>query len=129
MNKQYVVQFSGGIGSYCAAKRTIAEFGTENTTLLFADTGIEDADLYRFLNEASLFLQIPVTRISEGKTPWQVFHEKRFLGNSRVDPCSRVLKREPLRKYISSHYTPEDTVICLGIDWSEINRFARAIPR
>lgn len=30
----------------------------------------------------------------EGRDPWEVFRDQAFLGNSKVDPCSRVLKRE-----------------------------------
>ena len=30
----------------------------------------------------------------EGRDPWEVFRDKRFLGNSSVDPCSMYLKRE-----------------------------------
>lgn len=30
----------------------------------------------------------------EGRDPWEVFRDKRFLGNSSIDPCSMILKRE-----------------------------------
>ncbi len=30
----------------------------------------------------------------EGRDPWEIFRDGRFLGNSLVDPCSRVGKRE-----------------------------------
>ena len=39
---RHVVQFSGGIQSWAAAKRVAAEHGTDNLTLLFADTKMED---------------------------------------------------------------------------------------
>jgi hypothetical protein len=41
--------FSGGVGSWAAAKRVAERHGTERLTLLFTDTLIEDEDLYRFL--------------------------------------------------------------------------------
>lgn len=41
---KHVVMFSGGIGSWAAAKRVAAEHGTADLTLLFTDTLIEDAD-------------------------------------------------------------------------------------
>src|SRR5689334_14206991 len=50
---QAVVMFSGGAGSWGAAKRTVERYGAENTRLLFTDTLIEDEDLYRFLIEGS----------------------------------------------------------------------------
>ena len=30
----------------------------------------------------------------EGRDPWEVFRDSRFLGNTTVDPCSLILKRE-----------------------------------
>jgi hypothetical protein len=45
--------FSGGVGSWAAAKRVAEAHGTEGMVLLFADTLVEDADTYRFLVEAA----------------------------------------------------------------------------
>jgi hypothetical protein len=39
-----IVMFSGGIGSWAAAKRVAERHGTDNLTLLFTDTLIEDGD-------------------------------------------------------------------------------------
>lgn len=50
---KHVVQFSGGAGSWAAAKRVVAEHGTHDVVLLFADTLIEDQDCYRFLLEGA----------------------------------------------------------------------------
>lgn len=124
-----VVQFSGGVGSWAAAKRTVERFGAENTTLLFADTLIEDADLYRFLDDAERNVGVPITRIADGRTPWQVFRDVKFIGNTRVDPCSLILKRDLLRSWIDEHCDPSDTVVVLGIDWTEEHRLRRAQPR
>jgi len=114
-----VVQFSGGLCSYFAASRVIGEHGPEDVTLLFADTLIESPGLYRFLEASAAYLEMPVTRISEGRTPWQVFKDERFLGNSRVDLCSRVLKRELCRKWIEDNCTLGDTILYVGISWDE----------
>ena len=124
-----VVQFSGGVGSWAAAKRSVERFGQENVTLLFADTLIEDEDLYRFLDDAEANIGVPITRIADGRTPWQVFKDVRFIGNTRADPCSQILKRDLLRKWIEEHCDPDDTTVVLGIDWTEIHRFERARPR
>ena len=51
---QHVVMFSGGAGSWMTAKRVAEKHGTDNLILLFADTLIEDEDLYRFLDEAAV---------------------------------------------------------------------------
>ena len=93
---KYVVMFSGGIGSWASAKRAAASYGTDGMTLLFADTLIEDADLYRFIREAADDIGAELVTLIEGRTPWEVFRDVKFLGNTRIDPCSRVLKREPL---------------------------------
>jgi hypothetical protein len=57
---KHVVMFSGGIGSWGAAKRVAASHGTECMTLLFADTKIEDPDLYRFLTDAAANIGAPL---------------------------------------------------------------------
>lgn len=120
-----IVNFSGGIGSWCAAKRVVEKFGKTDVTLLYADTMMEDEDTYRFLREAAENIGLPLTRIADGRTPWEVFFDEKFLGNSRVDPCSKILKRKLLDAWISSNSSPENTVIYLGIDWSEIHRLDR----
>ena len=48
----HLVMFSGGAGSWAAAKRVAERHGTENLYLIFADTLIEDEDLYRFIDDA-----------------------------------------------------------------------------
>lgn len=119
---RHVVMFSGGVGSWAAARRVIDRHGTAGVTLLFADTLIEDEDLYRFLEDAGRDLGVPITRLAEGRTPWQVFADERFLGNTRVDPCSRILKRELLRAWLEAHADPAVTTVHVGIDANEIHR-------
>ena len=83
---RHVVMFSGGIGSWAAAKRVVNENGSEETVLMFADTLIEDADLYRFLREGAANVGGQLVVLTEGRTPFQVFRDVRFLGN---EPGSR----------------------------------------
>jgi len=123
---KHAVMFSGGIGSYVTAKRVVEEFGRDNTLLIFSDTLIEDEDLYRFLAESVEILGAELVHLKEGRDPWQVFFDERFLGNSRVDPCSKILKRQLIRKWIEKNLNPEEDVIYLGIDWSESHRFKKA---
>jgi hypothetical protein len=124
-----VVQFSGGVGSWAAAHRTIERFGPDNVTLLFADTMIEDEDLYRFLEETTADLGVPLVTLADGRNPWEVFRDVRFIGNTRIDPCSKVLKRDLLRAWIEEHCDPAETLVVLGIDWTEDHRLRRAAPR
>lgn len=113
---EHVVQFSGGIGSFCAAVRVAERHGTDHLTLLIADTGIEDADLWRFADDTSRLLGVPLTKVRDGRTPWQVFHDKRFLGNDRLAPCTRTLKQIPCRTWMSEHTDPADTIVYVGIE-------------
>src|ERR1019366_4527713 len=102
---EHVVMFSGGISSWAAARRVVERYGTARVTLLFADTLIEDHDSYRFLAESAYDLGLPVTRIADGRTPWEVFRDERFLGNSRIDPCSKILKRNLCARWIADRFT------------------------
>ncbi len=121
----HVVMFSGGAGSWAAAKRVVAKYGVESTVLLFADVLMEDEDLYRFLDEAVANVGAPLVRISRGLTPWAVFEKVRYIGNSRVDPCSRILKRDLLDKWRDDHCDPKSTVVHVGLSWWEPSRWER----
>jgi hypothetical protein len=124
----HVVQFSGGIGSWAAAQRVAAAHGRAHLVLLFADTGIEDRDLHRFLADAGEQLGVRPTVVADGRTPFEVFADARFLGNSRLAPCSVHLKQRPCRRWLAEHADPARTVLYVGIDPSEIRR-APAIER
>lgn len=126
---RHVVMFSGGVGSWLAASRVAAQHGTDNLTLLFTDTKMEDPDLYRFLHEAAAQVGGTLEILAEGRTPWEVFHDVRYLGNTRIDPCSRVLKRELSAAWLTAHCDPADTICYVGIDWSESHRFTRLRDR
>lgn len=99
---KHLVMFSGGVCSWAAAKRVVERHGMDAMTMLFADTYIEDDDLYRFLVDATANIMgykaewvkpmvIPpveqmeerkvyldalkisgLTRISDGRTPWEL---------------------------------------------------------
>lgn len=157
--------FSGGVGSFAAAERVQREHGRD-ITLLFSDTLIEDADLYRFLIESAAWLTgkagcgevsglaalasntppssdvnarkahlvkvrtlaatvIPrLVWLAEGRTPWEVFRARRFLGNSRLANCSEELKQKVAAAWLTANCNPSSTTAYVGIDWTEENRFA-----
>lgn len=120
-----VVMFSGGIASWAAARR-LADAG-EAMTLLFTDTRSEDTDLYRFLDEAAADIGAPLVRIADGRDIWQVFRDERMLGNTRADPCSKILKRELSRRWLDEH-APDATLV-MGYDWTEVHRLERTQAR
>lgn len=113
-----VVQMSGGITSWAAARRVADQYGTDGLVLLFADTLIEHPDLYRFLDDAAADLGVPVTRVADGRTPTQVFRDRRFIGNSQIAPCSVHLKQIPCRRWLEANADPETTRLYVGIDWT-----------
>lgn len=61
--------------------------------------------------------------ISEGRTPWDVFRDVRFIGNSRVDPCSKILKRDFLDRWMDANCDSESTIQYFGLDANEEHRF------
>lgn len=132
---KHIVMFSGGIGSYITAKRVCAVAGAENVILLFSDVkGAsdnphigEDEDTYRFIKEASEYLGAELVILNEGRNIWEVFRDKRFLGNSRLAPCSAELKQKPAKQWIYDNTNPETDIIYVGIDWSEEHRMAAVV--
>lgn len=117
-----VVQFSGGIGSWMTARRIAQECGTEDMILLFADTLVEDEDLYRFNADVERDLGIPLTAVADGRTPQQVGIDRRHLGNTRVANCSHLLKQKVCRDWLEANCDPAETMLFVGIDWTETHR-------
>jgi hypothetical protein len=126
---RHIVMFSGGMGSWAAAKRVVERHGAADVTLLFTDTLIEDEDLYRFLDEAAANVGAPLVRIAEGRDPWQIFFDEKFLGGTRGDPCSKILKRQMCDRWLETNCDPADTIVYTGIDWSEHHRHDRLRDR
>jgi hypothetical protein len=119
---RHIVSFSGGLGSFMAAERVIQAHGPDDVTLLFTDTLTEDEDLYRFLNDSQTYFGIPVTIIKDGRDIWEVFNDVKYMGNSRVDPCSKHLKRDLAKRWMKDNMPPEESVLYFGIGWDEVNR-------
>lgn len=119
---KHVVHYSGGTGSWYAAARVVEKFGPDDVVLLFADTLTEHPDLHRFLDQSAALLGLKVTKIADGRDIWQVFIDKRYLGNTRIDPCSYYLKRVLLRTWLEDNCDPAETMNYIGIDWSEEHR-------
>src|SRR3990167_1123824 len=126
---KHVVPFSGGVASWMAAKRVAERHGTADMTLLFADTRMEDEDLYRFIVQAASNVGAPLVVLADGRTPWGVFNDERFLGNSRIDPCSKILKRKLLDKWRDANMNQLTDVNYVGLDWTELHRVERLLPR
>ena len=126
--KKMVTLFSGGSGSWAAGKRVAEVLGPENQILLFTDTKTEDEDLYRFITEAADNIGSELITLADGRDVWEVFFDEKFIGNTRIDICSRILKRDLARNWINENCPPEEWQVALGIDWTEVHRYERAAP-
>lgn len=124
----YIVNLSGGLTSFEALDRTIEQHGRANTVPVFADTRIEDPDLYRFLDDQERYLQIEIVRVADGRTPFDVWHDKRAITlrgpGAGIALCSQILKREVINRWIAEQHYAEYTLV-FGMDWSEIDRMQR----
>lgn len=105
-----------------AAKLTVDCYTAENCHLLFTDTKTEDEDLYRFLRQTSKALKVQLTSICDGRNIWEVFNDVKFMGNSRIDPCSKILKRELARKFMDTFFSPNSAILVVGISEDEKHR-------
>ena len=119
---KYIVSLSGGIGSYITLKRVLAERERENVLAVFCDTLYEDGSLYQFLSNIEKKLGIKIIRLCSGKTPVQLQAEERFIFNSRVASCSKKLKSRVFNAWLKEHFTPDQCILYMGIDWSEAHR-------
>lgn len=61
--------------------------------------------------------------LAEGRDPWEVFRDELFLGNSRADPCSKVLKRQVLDRWRVGACDPAADTFAVGIGDHEAHRF------
>lgn len=142
-DKLHIISYSGGMGSFAEAKSCCDKYGPENVLCIFADVHMEDPDTYRFIFETLEFLKCRSHYISQNKNPWELFKEKRFIGNTRVDICSSQLKRNPINNFIKENFCTsfkemtyhrnkpatyetrwksDIAEIHLGIDYSEYHR-------
>lgn len=122
MTVRHVVMFSSGAGSWAAARRVADEHGTDGLVLLFADVAMEDEDNYRFLHEAAADIGGELVIVRDGRDIWEVFKDRRMLGNTRIANCSTELKQKPARAWLDEHCDPAVTTVYVGIDWTESHR-------
>lgn len=119
---KYICNDSGGLCSFWATYRTVKKHGSENVVRLFADTLIEDPELYEFMDQATGILGVPITRITKGITPWALFRKEGLIGNNRFPICSTKLKRELLDDWRDQNCLELQSQIIVGFDWTEEHR-------
>lgn len=118
---KHIIQYSGGGGSWETKNRIIEFYGKENVIKLFTDTLIEDEGLYQFIEQdkqdGTEFIHL-----KDGRDPWEVFKDVKWIGNSRVAQCSHLLKQKIAREWIEANFQPDECTLYVGIDWTEIHR-------
>lgn len=81
------------------------------------------AALAHIASEANYHFGGGLAWIADGRTPWEVFASERFLGNSRVAPCTKILKQKLAREWLETNCVRAETICYVGIDWTEEHRF------
>lgn len=165
---EYQISLSGGMGSTVTA--LAAHYYGLQYQLVFADTLIEDSDLYRFLIDtvsvcegfsrqfhrhlSGMLAKVPEAErdlpcrrekladlateicgdaerfvwLQDGRTPWEVYADVRFIGNTRKAQCSTKLKGNPVSQHVQYWSEPTDPLV-LGMDIGEQDRIDRAARR
>lgn len=148
---RYLVNFSTGLASFEAARRTIEQKGRENTTVIFCDVrgdasrdshaaphgtnwDGEDDDNYRFLADAQKLLGVEIVRLHhpDGLGVWGTIFQTRKIairgaGGLMFAPCSRALKMEVVDAYAAT--IDEEITQVLGLTWLEDERVLKATER
>lgn len=122
----HIVMLSGGVGSWMAARRVREKIGDDKLICVFTDTKTEDVDTYRFVCDSAKDVNAELEWLIDGRDIWGVFYDVRMIGNSRIAPCSHILKQEISRKHLQDNHSPDNAIVYLGIDWSEKHRYEKA---
>lgn len=101
-----IVFFSGGLSSFAVAHHLKANFPSDNILLYFTDTKWEDEDLYRFIDEVSDKLELPMLKHSSGINPVQLMIKQHIIFNSRMGNCSTILKMRVADQYLKKGIVP-----------------------
>lgn len=134
-----IIFFSGGKASFAAADWVKRTYPDDNIVLYFTDTLWEHPDLYRFNDEASDKLQLPLLTHASGLNPMQLMFEKKMVYNSMIGDCSKVLKMKVSRDFLKKGIRPAaeewrnreylrdedfttDAVLYFGIGFDEMHR-------
>jgi len=120
------ISLSGGLAS--AANALLAHEAGEPFIMWFADTTIEDDDLYRFVYDIERLNIGTLIRVKDGRDPWDVFTDEEYIGNSRTAPCSRVLKTDLIDRHLQMFAAPNDAIV-IGFGFDEDERQQRAVAR
>lgn len=122
-NRRHIISLSGGLAS--AASAVIAHENGYPYEMVFADTLIEHPDLYRFIDALSKALGKPYVHLIDGRDPWDVFVDRRYIGNTRTAHCSVDLKTAKVAEWMQDNALHLEPLV-LGMYRDEEDRLIRA---
>lgn len=124
--KKYIVNFSGGITSALALFKLLETIEKDDIEVVFADTGIEDPDLYRFMEDCERHTGMTFTKLKDERTPFTVMWDLKMFSSHRYTPCSKVLKRDRIKAYLIEKYgSLDNTIQVFGYTGDEKHRIER----
>lgn len=115
-----IVSVSGGMQSAVCADKVIERYGAAAVSCWFADTLVEDPDLYRFLGDLERRWGTTITRHTEGRSPLAVAEDQHIIPNQKIAPCTFTLKIDPFMAYLKA--CPKPTTVYLGMAFWEQHR-------
>lgn len=126
----HLINFSGGAGSWMAAKRVAERYGTDNLVLLTADTGSEGDDWHDFVQAAASDVggRLVIVR-GPYSDLWQGAKERRIMPSVWHGWCTIEAKIKPMEEWRAANCQPENTTIYFGYDWTEEHRLERSRQR
>ena len=143
----YIVNFSTGLSSFEAARRTIEQKGAQNVTVVFSDVrgdpsrdphaaplgtnwDGEDDDNYRFLSDAERLLGVPILRLQhpDGLGVWGAIFKERAISlraqRNPFAPCTKLLKMQTMDAFVQQMRAQKPVTRVLGLGWMEDDRVA-----
>lgn len=134
-----IIFSSGGTASMAVADWVKEKYPNDNILMYFTDTLWESEDCYRFINEGSDKMQLPLLTHSAGINPIQLMFEKKIVYNSMIGDCSKLLKMRIGMDFLKRGKSPTveqwrnkqflkhedfttDAVLYFGIGFDEMHR-------
>lgn len=133
---KHLVSVGGGFSSTIELPlEVIRRYGADNVHLFIACLKGESSDLWKLVNECERLTGLHVHRLTYAPSGflldapeyqwwsiWDVFNSVGRMGSSLADPCSRLLKRETIKKYLLQTFDLSQSVLHVGITSDEIDR-------
>ncbi len=119
-----VISFSGGRTSAYMLRRILDEGLRQDVHVLFADTGKEREETYRFVDVCEQRWDVAVIRVNRPGYFTQLITDKSFLPNPVMRFCTQELKLAPMRKWMLARGYDHWTNV-VGIRADEPRRVAK----